>query len=75
MTATTTVREAKRKDGEIISYPVAGGVRIPKGVLVNINAEGFATNATDAIGERFAGVSYETVDNGAGEAGDLSIRI
>lgn len=74
MTATTTAREAKRKDGEIISYPMAV-VKIPKGALVNINSAGFATNATDAAGETFAGVAYETVDNSAGSAGGLSIRV
>lgn len=74
MTATTTARESKRKDGEVISYPIAA-VKIPKGALVNINAAGFATNATDAAGESFAGVAYETVDNSAGSAGDLAIRV
>ncbi|MCE5199056.1 MAG: hypothetical protein ABFD54_04990 [Armatimonadota bacterium] len=74
MTATTTAREAKRKDGEIIAYPMAA-VKIPKGALVNINAAGFATNAADTAGETFAGVAYETVDNSAGSAGDLSIRV
>ena len=74
MTATTTAREAKRKDGEVISYPMAA-VKIPKGALVNINASGFATNATDAAGETFAGVAYETVDNSAGNAGDSAIRV
>ena len=74
MTATATARESKRKDGEVISYPMAA-VKIPTGALVNINAAGFATNATDASGETFAGVAYETVDNSAGSAGDLSIRV
>jgi len=74
MTATTTAREAKRKDGRLISYPIAA-VKIPKGALVNINAAGYATNATDASGETFAGVAYETVDNSAGSAGALSIRV
>jgi len=74
MTATTTAREAKRKDGRLISYPMAA-VKVPKGALVNINAAGYATNATDASGETFAGVAYETVDNSAGSAGDLSIRV
>jgi hypothetical protein len=74
MTATTTAREAKRKDGQIVSYPMAA-VKIPKGALVNINAAGFATNSTDAASETFAGVAYETVDNSAGNAGDLSIRV
>jgi 3D (Asp-Asp-Asp) domain-containing protein len=74
MTATTTAREAKRKDGEVISYPMAA-VKIPKGALVSINAAGYATNSTDTAGETFAGVAYETVDNSAGNAGDLSIRV
>lgn len=74
MTATTTAREAKRKDGEIISYPMAA-VKIPKGALVNINAVGYATNATDTSGDTFAGVAYESVDNSAGTAGALSVRV
>jgi len=74
MTATTTAREARRKDGQVIAYPMAT-VKIPKGALVNINANGYATNSTDAASETFAGVAYETVDNSAGNAGDLSIRV
>ena len=74
MTATSTAREAKRKDGALISYPMAA-VKIPKGALVNISAAGYATNSTDASGETFAGVAYETVDNSAGSAGDLAIRV
>ena len=74
MTATTTARESKRKDGELIAYKMAA-VKIPKGALVNINAAGYATNSTDASGETFAGVAYETVDNSAGSAGDKVIRV
>jgi hypothetical protein len=74
MTATTTARESKRKDGELIAYKMAA-VKIPKGALVNINTSGFATNATDAAGETFAGVAYETIDNSAGSAGDKEIRV
>lgn len=73
MTATTAAREAKRKDGQLIAYPMAA-VKIPKGALVSINTDGYATNATDAA-ETFAGVAYETVDNSAGSAGALSIRV
>lgn len=74
MTATTTAREAKRKDGRLIAYPMAA-VKIPKGALVNVNSAGYATNATDTAGETFAGVAYETVDNSSGSAGDKSIRV
>lgn len=74
MTATATARGGKRKDGELIAYKMAA-VKIPKGALVNISADGYATNATDTAGETFAGVAYETVDNSGGSAGDLSIRV
>ena len=74
MTATILAREAKRKDGELISYKISN-VLIPKGALVNINAAGYAVNATDAAGETFAGVAYETVDNSAGAAGARDIRV
>lgn len=74
MTATITPREAKRKDGSIIAYPMAA-VKIPKGALVNINAAGYATNASDTAGDTFAGVAYETADNSSGNPCDLSIRV
>ena len=74
MTATTTARESKRKDGELIAYKMAA-VKIPKGALVNINTSGYATNASDTASETFAGVAYETVDNSAGSAGDKVIRV
>jgi len=74
MGATSTAREAKRKDGELISYKMSN-VIIPKGALVNINTSGYATNASDATGETFAGVAYETVDNSGGQAGDKEIRV
>jgi len=74
MTATATAREAQRKDGQLIAYPMAA-VKIPKGALVNINSAGYAVNATDTAGETFAGVAYETVDNSSGNAGDKSIRV
>ena len=74
MSATGTAREAKRKDGELISYKMSN-VAIPKGALVNINTSGYAVNASDTQYETFAGVAYETVDNSGGQAGDLEIRV
>jgi len=74
MTVATTAREAKRKDGQLIAYPMSN-VKIPKGALVNINCDGYADNALGFPGEAFAGVAYETVDNSAGSMGDLSIRV
>ena len=74
MTATTTARESKRKDGQLIAYPMAA-VKIPRGTLVNIGCDGYAKNAESRLGEKFAGLAYETVDNSEGEPGDLSIRV
>jgi len=50
-------------------------VKIPKGTLVSINSSGYATNASDASGDIFAGVAYETVDNSGGSPGDKDIRV
>ena len=74
MTATTIARDSKRKDGQLISYKM-GAVKIPKGALVNINSDGYATNATDAANQTFAGIAYETVDNSGGAVGAKSIRV
>ena len=74
MTASTASRESKRKDGEIIIYPMAA-TKIPKGCMVNIDNYGYAVNASDRLGEIFAGVAYETVDNSYGSAGDMEIRV
>ena len=74
MAATASARESKRKDGQIIACKMAP-VKIPKGALVNINAAGYATNASDTSGDTFAGVAYETVDNSGGSAGEKSIRV
>lgn len=74
MTAVVEARNSKRKSGRIIAYKMAA-VKIPKGALVNINSSGYAVNASDASGDTFAGVAYETVDNSGGSPGDKEIRV
>jgi len=74
MTATTTDRDTKRSDGKLKSVKMAA-VKVPKGVLVCINTSGYATNAADTASFLFAGVSYEQVDNSAGQAGDKELRV
>ncbi|MFQ3550393.1 MAG: hypothetical protein SNJ70_11670 [Armatimonadota bacterium] len=74
MSATQQARESKRKDGKLISYPMAQA-KIPKGALVCINADGYAVNAVDSANHTFAGVAFETVDNSAGANGDKNIRV
>jgi len=72
--ATTTDRDTKRSDGKLKAVKMAA-VAVPKGVLVCINSSGYATNGADTADYLFAGVSYEQVDNSAGQAGDESIRV
>ena len=76
MAASTAAREAARKEGVVVSYPVQAGVKINKGTLVSVDNTGYlrpgrSGTATDA----FAGVSYEGVDNTLGSAGAVSIRV
>ena len=74
MTATTTDRDTKRSDGKLKALKLAA-VKVPKGVLVCIDASGYATNGADTANYLFAGASYEQVDNSGGSAGDEEIRV
>ncbi len=74
MGAVTTARDALRKDGELVSYKM-GAEKIVKGVMVVLDATGYAVNLTDTSGVVFAGVAYETVDNSGGSPGDKDIRV
>ncbi|MDI6827247.1 MAG: hypothetical protein QME62_02045 [Armatimonadota bacterium] len=74
MAATTMDRDTNRSDG-ILKAMKMSNVKIPKGVLVCIDGNGFVTNGADAANFRFAGVSYEQVDNSAGSAGSKEIRV
>jgi hypothetical protein len=78
MTALTAVYDAKRRDGKLISYPVADNVKIYKGALVSVLlSSGYAQPASDTAGTVVVGVAYETVDNTlSGHAAGLkSVRV
>lgn len=74
MTNLTVAREDLWQVGDLLSVPQAA-VKIYKGSLVAFNTAGYATGAADTSGFTFAGIAYETVDNSAGAAGALSIRV
>lgn len=71
----TANRELNRYvDQELRAMPVAASEHIWKGALVGINrSTGYVRNL--AAGDVFAGVAYEEVDNSAGAAGALMIRL
>ena len=87
MTALTASYDTKRKDGELIRYPVAAGAHVFKGALVCVTtATGYLAPAADAAGVVFAGVAYEEGNNLAGAeqydetvtsgaAGAVSVRV
>lgn len=74
MTAIAARKDVRRQPGEVLSYKMAA-VKVLEGALVNINAAGYATNATDTTNEIFVGVADQTVDNSAGAAGDLELQV
>lgn len=71
----TASREDSRKEDNLLALPIkAAAAKIYKGALVSVDATGYAKLAAPAD-KRVMGVAYETVDNSAGAAGALSIRV
>lgn len=67
-----------RKDGLLIPFLVAGGVKIYGGNMIAINEDGFAVpgdkgTATDALA--IMGLSDEFVDNTGGADGDAVVLV
>lgn len=76
MTALTASYDARRKDGALIAYPVAGARQVHKGGLTAVaSATGLAQPAGDVAGIVFIGVAYEGADNGTGAAGAKTVRV
>ena len=88
MAALTGSYDPKRKDGQLILYPLAAGAHIFKGSLVCVtSATGLVATAADASGVVCVGVSYEEGNNvagfvpvgggpaGSGAAGAVSARV
>lgn len=75
MAAATAPRNARKKDGKLVGYKM-GVTKINKGIGVSLRADGYAYPARSGTAtDKFIGVSYETVDNSAGAAGDKTILI
>ncbi len=67
--------DADRKDGILITYPVAGNGIVYKGALVCLDSDGYLTPGEDYQGYKFVGVSYEKADNADGTDGDATARV
>lgn len=52
-----------------------GAVKIYDGMMVMLNASGYAVQAADTANCVFAGIADETVDNSGGSAGDIYITV
>ncbi len=77
MSASTGPREAGRKPGDIVVYPVGPNTNINKGALVVTRGDGFAYPArlgAGASADLFLGIAYETVNNNPGSSGALTVR-
>ena len=76
MAASTASREASRKNGDVIAYPVQAGVKINKGTFVFLDNTGYARPGRSGVaGDVFIGVAYEAADNTFGAAGAISLRV
>lgn len=75
MAATTQDRNTPYRDCELTPVPVAAKEKIPAGVIVCINEEGYAINGKEAPGLFYAGRSDDSVDNSDGENGDQYILV
>ncbi len=62
-TATTAPVDRGRAEGRFLTLLMADNVKIFKGDIVRIEANGYATNAAPAAGDMCAGIATETVDN------------
>lgn len=74
MTALSSDRNTPRAEGDIKSLG-AGAQLIYAGAIVMRNAAGYAVKGATATGLVGVGRAEERVDNSAGNAGDLSIKV
>ncbi len=75
MSALTDDRNTPMRSGELISVPVASGKKIYAGALVAANSTGYATPGAKATTLTYLGRAEETVDNGSGDDGDVSVLV
>jgi hypothetical protein len=78
MAALTGDRETSRRDGVLLSVGMDKAAQtIYKGGLVSLDATGYAVSASDAAGEQFIGVAYETkvIATADDSDGDTVVRV
>jgi hypothetical protein len=73
--ALTKDRNTNRFDGDVKSLGVAAAMLIYGGALVMRDASGYARKGAAALGLHGVGRAEERVDNSAGSAGDLTVKV
>lgn len=75
MTALAAARDTQRRlSNQQLNLPMSAS-KIFEGSLVCINSSGYATKGATSTTLKAAGVAETTVDNSAGNAGDLNIDV
>lgn len=64
-------RDTQRRDGVLLSDPVAAGAKIYAGALVALNAAGDAVPASAVAAQKTRGVAQALADNTGGAAGAI----
>lgn len=67
-------RMTVRKQGVLISLPVAASTKIEGGKMVAVNTSGYAVEASDTAGLRVVGIADGVADNSSGSAGDKRVN-
>ncbi len=73
--ALTADRNTPKKDGELISVPVAANAKCFAGGLAVADANGYAAPGSTALNLTYLGRFEEQVDNTGGANGDKSVAI
>jgi hypothetical protein len=74
MVALAKERDTPKRDGKLLSYPVAAARKVYAGALTVLSG-GYAQGGVVALGLKAIGRANETVDNSAGAAGALSVQV
>lgn len=75
MAALTADRHTPMREGTFVEPDVAASTMIYAGAMVALDASGNAVPASDAAGLVVIGRAEDLVDNSAGDAGDLTVRV
>lgn len=69
------MKDTPRRDGIVVSLPVAAGKQIEEGAIAALTAAGFLVDATDEDAAQIVGRANEEAINLDGTAGDLRIDV